>query len=97
MASASTWPPSSPGMQTDPSNVDNPPIFSDMASDPILLNVRLDRGTLGCRWRLPDWARNFPGIITLQWNDMFRDDVRRFVRGDAGMVAHPDVPSVRQR
>jgi isoamylase len=31
-------------------------------------------------------GRNFPGISTLQWNDRFRDDVRRFVRGDPGMV-----------
>jgi glycogen operon protein len=31
-------------------------------------------------------GRGFPGSIALQWNDRFRDDVRRFVRGDPGMV-----------
>jgi glycogen operon protein len=28
----------------------------------------------------------FPGRLWHQWNGMFRDDVRRFVRGDGGMV-----------
>jgi glycogen operon protein len=31
-------------------------------------------------------GRAFPGITWLQWNSRFRDDVRRFVRGDAGMT-----------
>jgi isoamylase len=66
-------------------NVDDPPIFSDMASDPTLLNVRLiaEPWDAAGAYQL---GRNFPGIITLQWNDRFRDDVRRFVRGDPGMV-----------
>jgi len=32
-------------------------------------------------------GRSFPGRDWMQWNDRFRDDVRRFVRGDDGMVA----------
>src|SRR5262249_54075156 len=31
-------------------------------------------------------GRSFPGITWLQWNGQFRDDVRAFVKGDAGMV-----------
>ena len=31
-------------------------------------------------------GESFPGMRWLQWNGRFRDDVRRFVRGDAGMV-----------
>ena len=31
-------------------------------------------------------GRAFPGVTWQQWNGWFRDDVRRFVRGDAGMV-----------
>src|SRR6266511_3208270 len=63
----------------------DPPIFSDMASDPTLLNVRLiaEPWDAAGTYQL---GRNFPGIIALQWNDRFRDDVRRFVRGDPGMV-----------
>ncbi|MGW5646091.1 glycogen debranching protein GlgX [Saccharopolyspora sp. NPDC003752] len=30
---------------------------------------------------------NFPGQRWCEWNGLFRDDVRRFVRGDGGMVA----------
>ncbi|MGH8067105.1 MAG: glycogen debranching protein [Candidatus Entotheonellia bacterium] len=63
----------------------DPAIFSDMASDPALLNVRLiaEPWDAAGTYQL---GRNFPGIIALQWNDRFRDDVRRFVRGDPGIV-----------
>lgn len=37
-------------------------------------------------------GRTFPGIASAQWNSSFRDDVRRFVRGDPGMV-----PSLMRR
>lgn len=37
-------------------------------------------------------GRSFPSKICLQWNGCFRDDVRRFVRGDPGMV-----PALMQR
>ena len=32
-------------------------------------------------------GRTFPGISWLQWNGMYRDDVRAFVKGEAGMVS----------
>jgi glycogen operon protein len=34
-------------------------------------------------------GRGFPGVTWLQWNGRFRDDIRRFVKGEAGMV--PDL------
>jgi isoamylase len=37
-------------------------------------------------------GRSFPSRACLQWNGRFRDDVRRFVRGDPGMV-----PALMQR
>jgi isoamylase len=66
------------------------PIFSEIAGDP----------ELGQLWRVAliaePWdvggyqlGRGFPGVTWLQWNARFRDDLRRFVKGDAGMV--PDL------
>ncbi len=62
----------------------NPPVIHQIESDPVLAGTKLiaeawDSGGLyqlgsfvGDRWR--------------EWNGQFRDDVRRFVRGDTGMV-----------
>jgi glycogen operon protein len=64
---------------------EDPPIFGDIASDPDLAGVRL----IGEPWDAAgayQLGRAFPGIAWAQWNGRFRDDVRRFVRGDAGMV-----------
>ena len=37
-------------------------------------------------------GRSFPAKACLQWNGRFRDDIRRFMRGDAGIV-----PALMQR
>ncbi|GAA4436932.1 isoamylase [Pontibacter saemangeumensis] len=61
------------------------PIFSDIATDPDLARIRL----IGEPWDaqgLYQLGRSFPGISWQQWNGGFRDDVRRFVKGDEGMV-----------
>jgi glycogen operon protein len=66
------------------------PIFGEIAGDP----------ELGQLWRVAliaePWdvggyqlGRGFPGATWLQWNARFRDDVRRFLKGDPGMV--PDL------
>jgi isoamylase len=49
-----------------------------------LFNVRL----VAEAWDLGSYqlGRGFPGIGWLQWNGKFRDDVRSFVRGEAGKV-----------
>jgi len=66
-------------------NYEDPPIFSEIAADPDLSGLRL----IGEPWDAAgayQLGRAFPGIAWTQWNGRFRDDVRRFVRGDAGMV-----------
>jgi isoamylase len=66
-------------------NPEDPPIFGDITSDPELANVRL----IAEPWDLGVYqlGRAFPGTRWLQWNALFRDDVRRFVRGEPGLVA----------
>jgi glycogen operon protein len=63
------------------------PIFAEIAADPELGPLRL----IAEPWDTGAYqlGRGFPGITWLQWNGRFRDDVRRFVKGDAGMV--PDL------
>ncbi len=63
------------------------PIFAEILSDPDLGRLRL----IAEPWDTGAYqlGRGFPGITWLQWNGRFRDDVRRFVKGDAGMV--PDL------
>ena len=63
------------------------PIFSEIAADPELGQLRL----IAEPWDTGAYqlGRGFPGPTWLQWNGRFRDDVRRFLKGDPGMV--PDV------
>ncbi len=63
------------------------PIFSEIAADPELGQLHL----IAEPWDTGAYqlGRGFPGITWLQWNARFRDDTRRFVKGDPGMV--PDV------
>jgi len=63
------------------------PIFSEIAGDPELGRLRL----IAEPWDTGAYqlGRGFPGITWLQWNGRFRDDVRRFMKGDPGMV--PDL------
>jgi len=69
-------------------NWDNPPIIGEIVADPDLRNIRLiaEPWDAGGAYQL---GHSFPGITWLQWNGRFRDDVRRFVKGDEGMV--PDL------
>ena len=61
------------------------PIFSEIAADPELGRMAL----IAEPWDTGAYqlGRGFPGTTWLQWNACYRDQVRRFVRGDAGMVA----------
>jgi isoamylase len=63
------------------------PIFSEIAADPDLGRLAL----IAEPWDTGAYqlGRGFPGTTWLQWNARYRDDVRRFVRGDAGMI--PDL------
>src|SRR5579864_7240633 len=63
------------------------PIFSEIAADPELGPLAL----IAEPWDTGGYqlGRGFPGVTWLQWNARFRDDLRRFVRGEPGMV--PDL------
>lgn len=66
-------------------NFDDPPIIGEISSDPDFDGIRM----IAEPWDAVgayELGRSFPGIAWLQWNGRFRDDVRRFVRGDANMV-----------
>jgi len=63
------------------------PLFSEIAADPELGRLRL----IAEPWDTGAYqlGRGFPGLTWLQWNGRFRDDIRRFVKSDPGMV--PDL------
>ena len=66
-------------------NAHDVPLLSDMASDPDLAHLRLivEPWDAAGVYQL---GRAFPGIMACQWNGRYRDDLRRFVKGDPGMV-----------
>jgi glycogen operon protein len=61
------------------------PLLTAIRTDPVLRNVRLiaEPWDAGGAFQL---GSRFPGALWHQWNGRFRDDVRRFVRGDRGTV-----------
>jgi len=74
------------GRGQDGSVLANPPLLERLANDPVLVNTKLiaeawDAAGLYQVGTFPAWGR------WAEWNGKFRDDVRRFVRGDAGMVS----------
>ncbi|MBM4088223.1 MAG: glycogen-debranching protein, partial [Planctomycetes bacterium] len=75
--------------QTDGSVIpEHSPIIAAIRSDPVLGKVRL----IAEPWDaagLYQLGTAFPGKRWFQWNGRFRDDVRRFVKGDGGLV--PDI------
>ena len=63
----------------------NPPLLERIAADPILAKVKLiaeawDAAGLYQVGSFPNWGR------WAEWNGKFRDDVRKFVKGDKGMT-----------
>jgi glycogen operon protein len=66
-------------------NWEDPPVFGQISSAPDLAGIRL----IAEPWDASggfQLGRGFPGITWSQWNAAFRDDIRRFVKGDPGMV-----------
>ena len=64
----------------------NPPLLESLAYDPVLANTKLiaeawDAAGLYQVGTFPSWGR------WAEWNGIFRDDVRKFVKGDAGMTS----------
>jgi len=66
-------------------NWEDPPLVSAIRTDPVLSEARLiaEPWDAGGAYQL---GTSFPGMLWHQWNGRFRDDVRRFVRGDHGVV-----------
>lgn len=62
----------------------NPPLLEQIAEDPILREVKL----IAEAWDSAGAFQvgSFPGRRWAEWNCHFRDDVRRFWRGDPGMT-----------
>jgi isoamylase len=60
----------------------NPPILERLAEDPVLRNTKL----IAEAWDAAGTYQvgSFPGGRWAEWNDRFRDDLRRFWRGDPG-------------
>ncbi|MFN7992998.1 MAG: glycogen debranching protein GlgX [Bryobacteraceae bacterium] len=73
------------GRGRDGSVLANPPLIEQIAADPVLADTKLiaeawDAAGLYQVGSFPAWER------WAEWNGQFRDDIRRFVRGDAGMA-----------
>lgn len=73
------------GRNEDGSPMNKPPLLQSLAFDPILGNVKLiaeawDAGGLYQVGTFPDWNR------WSEWNGRYRDDIRRFLKGDSGMA-----------
>ncbi|HJS59137.1 MAG TPA: alpha-amylase family glycosyl hydrolase, partial [Vicinamibacteria bacterium] len=64
----------------------NPPILWDIESDPLLAGTKL----IAEAWDAAGLYQvgSFVGDAWQEWNGRFRDDVRRFLRGDNGSVPH---------
>ena len=74
------------GRGQDGSVLKNPPLLESMAYDPVLANTKLiaeawDAAGLYQVGKFPAWGR------WAEWNGIFRDDVRKFVKGDQGMTS----------
>lgn len=66
-------------------SLDDSRLVSAIRADPVLGRVRL----IAEPWDaagLNQLGRAFPGKRWMQWNGRFRDEMRRFVRGDQGLV-----------
>jgi glycogen operon protein len=66
-------------------NLRDPPIFGQISAEPELATIRL----IAEPWDavgVSQLGSKFPGQLWMQWNDSYRDTVRRFVRGDPGLI-----------
>ncbi|KAL5779792.1 hypothetical protein ACOSQ2_010529 [Xanthoceras sorbifolium] len=70
--------------RADGSPLDAPPVIRAIAKDAILSRCKIiaepwDCGSLYLVGRFPNWDR------WAEWNGKYRDDIRRFIKGDPGM------------
>ena len=81
----------------------SPPVLLDIASDPVLANVKL----IAEAWDAAGLYQvgRFAGDAWKEWNGRFRDDVRRFLKGDnqtvlplaCRLVGSPDIYGAQDR
>jgi glycogen operon protein len=72
-------------------DVTDSPLLTAIRADPLLHHLHL----IAEPWDADDLNQlgsHFPGQLWSQWNGQFRDDLRRFLRGDPGLV-----PSLMRR
>jgi isoamylase len=74
------------GRGQDGSVLSSPPLLEQLAYDPVLANTKLiaeawDAAGLYQVGTFPSWGR------WAEWNGKYRDDIRKFLRGDPGMVS----------
>ncbi len=74
------------GRDSNGAIMENPPILETIAEDPILRDTKI----IAEAWDAAGAYQvgSFPGGRWAEWNDRFRDDVRKFWRGDAEAVPH---------
>jgi isoamylase len=65
--------------------MEDPPLLESIADDPVLRNTKLiaEAWDAGGAYQVG----SFPGGRWAEWNDRYRDDVRRYWRGDRGVTA----------
>ncbi|QQO10072.1 glycogen debranching protein GlgX [Breznakiella homolactica] len=74
------------GRDQDGKLMENPPVLERIAEDPVLRHTKIiaEAWDAGGAYQV-GW---FPGGRWAEWNDRFRDDVRKFWRGDSHEVQH---------
>ncbi|MEJ7617195.1 MAG: glycogen debranching protein GlgX [Pyrinomonadaceae bacterium] len=72
------------GRDVEGNLIPNPPLLESIAEDPVMRDVKMiaEAWDAGGAYQVG----SFPGTRWSEWNGHFRDDVRRFWRGDAGML-----------
>lgn len=63
--------------------IQNPPVLWEIESDPVLAPTKI----IAEAWDVHQYqVGSFVGDKWAEWNGKYRDDIRRFVKGDSGMV-----------
>ncbi|HWP68454.1 MAG TPA: isoamylase, partial [Rectinemataceae bacterium] len=66
--------------------LENPPVIESIAEDPLLRDTKIiaEAWDAGGAYQVG----SFPGGRWAEWNDKFRDDIRRFWKGEKGSATH---------
>jgi glycogen operon protein len=74
------------GRDQDGRLMENPPVLERIAEDPVLSNTKIiaEAWDAGGAYQV-GW---FPGGRWAEWNDRYRDDVRKYWRGDSRQTRH---------